>query len=66
MFGNVFDLINAYKRYDPAAKSRLEVFFLYAGPKAIALHRVSHFLYQLRLYFLSRVVVRDFSIVDGN
>jgi serine O-acetyltransferase len=65
MFGNVFDLINAYKRYDPAAKSRLEVFFLYAGPKAIALHRISHFLYQLRLYFLSRVVSEISRLVTG-
>lgn len=56
MLGNIVDLINAYKRYDPAAKSRLEILLLYSGPKAIALHRIAHFFYRLDLFFLARLV----------
>ena len=47
----MFDLIKAYKNYDPAAKSYLEIALLYPGPKAILLFRISHFLYGLKLYF---------------
>lgn len=65
MLGRVFDLINAYKRYDPAAKSRLEIFFLYAGPKAIALHRVAHVFYEVKLYFLARLVGEIARILTG-
>ena len=65
MLGNVADLINAYKRYDPAAKSRLEIFFLYAGPKAVALHRVAHFLYRVNLFFLARLVGEFSRLLTG-
>lgn len=56
MLGAMIDFINAYKRYDPAAKSRLEIVLLYGGPKAIALHRIAHPLYNARLFFLARLV----------
>lgn len=46
----------AYRKYDPAVKSWAEVIFLYPGVKAIFFHRVAHFLYNLRLYFLARFV----------
>jgi len=52
----VLEFLKAYKRYDPAAKSMLEIALLYPGPKAIALHRVSHFLYLRRWYFLARFI----------
>lgn len=50
------ELIRAYRSYDPAAKSNIEIFLLYPGPKAIALHRVAHSLYSSRLFFLARLV----------
>lgn len=56
MLGNVVDLINAYKRYDPAAKSRMEILFLYGGPKAIFFHRIAHPLYNAGWFFLARFV----------
>jgi serine O-acetyltransferase len=65
MFDNLVDLINAYKRYDPAAKSRLEILLLYAGPKAIALHRLSHFLYGRDLFFLARLVAEFSRLITG-
>jgi serine O-acetyltransferase len=52
----MLDFLKAYKRYDPAAKSILEIALLYPGPKAIALHRISHFLYLRRWYFLARFI----------
>jgi serine O-acetyltransferase len=52
----MIDFLRAYKNYDPAAKSLLEVALLYPGPKAIFLHRLAHFLYGFRLFFLARLI----------
>ncbi|HVK61216.1 MAG TPA: hypothetical protein VM432_06680, partial [Bdellovibrionales bacterium] len=51
----LIDFLQAYKRYDPAAKSLLEVALLYPGPKAMMFHRLSHWLYKEKLYFLARL-----------
>lgn len=53
---SVFDLIRAYKSYDPAAKSMFEILFLYPGPKAIFFHRLAHLFYLLKLYFIARLI----------
>jgi serine O-acetyltransferase len=50
----MLDFLRAYKSYDPAAKSLLEIALLYPGPKAIFFHRIAHGLYQCHFYFLSR------------
>ena len=47
-------LLAAYQRRDPAARSKLEVFLLYPGVHAILWHRVAHWLYLRRRYFLAR------------
>ena len=39
---------------DPAARSVLEVIFCYPGLHALWLHRVAHFLWRRKLYFLAR------------
>ncbi len=52
----MLDLLRAYKNYDPAAKSFLEVALLYPGPKALFFHRIAHVLYSCHLYFLARLV----------
>jgi len=52
----MFELIKAYKKYDPAAKSFLEIFLLYPGPRALLFHRVAHFFYFIRLFFIARLV----------
>jgi serine O-acetyltransferase len=41
---------------DPAAKSVLEVILLYPGFHALIFHRMAHFLYKCRLFFLARFV----------
>ena len=48
------ETIEAYRRNDPAARSRLEVFFLYNGLHAEIYYRVAHWLYRHRLRFLAR------------
>ena len=65
MIGNVIDLINAYKRYDPAAKSRLEILLLYGGPKAIFFHRIAHPLYIAGLFFVARFVSEISRMLTG-
>lgn len=52
----MFDFLKAYKTYDPAAKSMIEIALLYPGPKAILLHRLAHFFYQMELFFVARLV----------
>jgi serine O-acetyltransferase len=52
----VRDFLNAYRRYDPAAKSMAEIVLLYPGPKAIMLHRLAHWFYVEKLHFLARLV----------
>jgi serine O-acetyltransferase len=52
----IIELVNAYKKYDPAAKSKIEILLLYPGIKAVLLHQVSHALYGLELFFLARLV----------
>lgn len=41
---------------DPAAKGPWEVFFLYSGYHAVCWHRVAHWLYQHKQFFLARLV----------
>lgn len=52
----MLDFLNAYKKYDPAAKSLFEILILYPGPKAVFFHRIAHALYVLNLFFLARFV----------
>lgn len=41
---------------DPACKSKLEVLLLYPGVHALALHKISHFLYNKKNYFCARLI----------
>jgi serine O-acetyltransferase len=47
--------LDSVKARDPAARSRWEI-LLYPGVLALGLHRVAHWLYGGRLYFLARFV----------
>jgi serine O-acetyltransferase len=53
---SLYRFLKAYKDYDPAAKSYLEILLLYPGPKAIFYHRLAHFFYRLHLYFVARMI----------
>jgi serine O-acetyltransferase len=41
---------------DPAARGFLEVLLLYQGLHAVINHRIAHFFYKLRLFFLARLI----------
>jgi len=61
----MFDLICAYKKYDPAAKSSIEIALLYPGPKAIFFHRIAHHFYELKLFFVARLVAEISRMITG-
>ncbi len=56
MFNRLKEDIKAFRDRDPAAKSDLEIYFLYPGFKAIRMHRRAHFYYKHGLPFLARYV----------
>ncbi len=55
MFENMKADLRAARERDPAARSNLEVFVLYSGFHAICHHRVAHFYYRHKLFFLARL-----------
>ena len=61
----MIDFVRAYKRYDPAAKSYLEILLLYPGPKAILIHRIAHLFYSVRLYFFARLLAELSRLLTG-
>lgn len=61
----MIDFLQAYKRYDPAAKSILEIALLYPGPKAILFHRVAHIFYNLKFHFIARFFCEVSRFITG-
>lgn len=49
------ELLGAYQKRDPAARSKLEIFLLYPGVHAVIFHRISHFLWTHKLHFFARL-----------
>lgn len=47
--------LDSVKSRDPAPRSRWEI-LLYPGVWALGLHRIAHFLFGLRLFFIARIV----------
>ena len=47
--------VEAAKKNDPAARSTLEIVLTYPGFHALFWHRVSHYLYQHKLYLLAKI-----------
>jgi serine O-acetyltransferase len=56
LFKRLNETLAAYQARDPAARSKLEIFLLYPGVHAIINHRIAHWLYQHRLFFLARLI----------
>lgn len=56
MWNDFLSLLQAYKRYDPAAKSLLEIALLYPGPKAILFYRLARAFYEVELFFIARLL----------
>jgi serine O-acetyltransferase len=55
MPGRLIEFLDSIVARDPAPRSRWEV-LLYPGVVAVGLHRVAHWLFEGRLYFLARAV----------
>ena len=55
MLVGLIDYLDSVKKRDPAPRSRWEV-LLYPGVLALGLHRVAHWLFEAKLYFLARLV----------
>jgi len=49
------DILAAQKR-DPAAKSFTEIILLYPGLHALVYYRIAHVLYEIKLFFLARLL----------
>ena len=56
MFDDLRETIGAYMARDPAAKSPLEVFFLYPGLKATRSHRKAHWFYTHNMPLIARAI----------
>ncbi|KUO54536.1 MAG: serine acetyltransferase [Sphingomonadales bacterium BRH_c42] len=66
MFARLNAYLDSVHARDPAPHSRMEI-LLYPGVWALAFHRVAHWLYEARLYFLARSVnhlSRFFTAID--
>lgn len=61
----MWEFIRAYKKYDPATKSHLEILFLYPGVKAIFFHRIAHALYLAGLPFFPRAIAEFSRFLTG-
>jgi serine O-acetyltransferase len=55
MFDRLKGYLDSVKARDPSPRSRWEILF-YPGVWALGLHRVAHWLYEAKLYFLARFV----------
>ncbi|HWB51806.1 MAG TPA: serine O-acetyltransferase [Stellaceae bacterium] len=56
LFKNLRDEIEATRARDPAARSSLEVVFCYPGFQVLLFHRMAHWLWTHRCFFLGRFV----------
>lgn len=55
MFNGLIAYLDSIKARDPAPRSRWEI-LLYPGLVAVGMHRIAHWLFEARLYFLARFV----------
>lgn len=55
MLSGLITYLDSIRARDPAPRSRWEVLF-YPGVLALGLHRIAHWLFEARLYFLARFV----------
>ncbi len=65
MFEQLKEDIRCVKARDPAARSVLEILFLYPGLRAIRMHRRAYWFYHHKMYFLARWVSQRASRKTG-
>jgi len=65
MLKGIWEDAKSIAKRDPAAKSTLEVFLLYPGFHAIIFHRIAHWFYKKRLFFLARLISQFSRFITG-
>lgn len=55
MFKKLCADIRAAKKFDPAARSKFEIWLTYSGVHALSWHRWANFLYRIKLKLLARI-----------
>ncbi len=53
------------RKRDPAAKTSLEIIFLYQGLHALIRHRIAHFFYSRKLFFVARFISQVSRLLTG-
>ncbi len=56
MFKMIIEEIKVILDRDPAARNALEVFLLYPGLHAMISHRIAHWFYRRRMFFIARAI----------
>ncbi|WP_017729620.1 serine O-acetyltransferase [Halalkalibacterium ligniniphilum] len=64
-FQTLLNDIDVVFEQDPAARSRLEVVFTYSGVHAIWSHRIAHWLWKKKLYFIARLLSQVSRFITG-
>ncbi|RXJ03018.1 serine O-acetyltransferase [Anaerobacillus alkaliphilus] len=65
MFRTLRNDIDVVFDQDPAARSRLEVIFTYSGLHAIWCHRLAHWCWKKRMFFLARFISQVSRFITG-
>lgn len=55
-FKSIYEDAKNILKKDPASRNVLEVMILYPGFHALIFHRIAHVLYNIKLYFLARLI----------
>ncbi len=64
-FKNLYEDAKNIKEKDPAARNILTVILLYPGFHAMLFHRIAHFLYNKRLFFIARLISQGSRFLTG-
>jgi len=57
--------VRAAQKKDPASRSFLEIVILYQGLHALVSHRFAHFFYNIRFYFIARLISQMIRFATG-
>jgi serine O-acetyltransferase len=61
----IYEDIKNIKEKDPAARNVFTIFLLYPGLHAVIFHKITHYLYTKKMYFLSRLLSQIIRFLTG-
>ncbi len=61
----IYEDVKNIKEKDPACRNLFEAIILYPGFHALLIHRISHFLYNIKLFFLARLISQISRFLTG-